>query len=95
MARKQIVFEFWTGFWKQASDYGPSTEDVCHKLPLNALRDRAATQSAPPDLELLVRTFRRAKGAASPDGWKGQEIRHLPVGAIQAFREHVALAGAG
>ena len=51
-------FEFWTGFWKQASDNGPSTEDVCHKLSLTALRDSAATQWAPPDLELLVRKGR-------------------------------------
>ena len=83
------IHRYWTRFWESNdSNHGRISQQLvefAHVAP-------QPIQFDPPDLQLLVKTARSqcSGGAASVDGWHGDELRHLPESALGVFR-HLAL----
>ena len=80
----QIVYDFWDQFWtyqKQNSRSDAQISDlICQGLPSGP----NFMQRPPKDVEIWYK-MTQSRGSHGCDGWKGNELRHLPLGAAKAF----------
>lgn len=80
----QIVYEFWNQFWTHQKQISPSDDQIsdliCQGLPSGP----NFMQHPPKDVEIWYK-MTQSRGSHGCDGWKGNELRHLPLGAAQAF----------
>ena len=73
---KEII-GFWERFWER-SGFDNSSEQVL---------DTFGVSLVPPSLESLIKIFRSKEfGTSGGDGWKGCELKHIPVESIHLFR---------
>ena len=77
--------QFWGHFWDQNL---LSHEDITQNLFAFGHVPHDAIVWEPPTVEMLVEISRNSKGgeAASVDGWKADELKHVPPKAWECFR---------
>ena len=84
-----LIFAYWEDFWKRASDNQPGLDDRVASLLSSYPCQEACLWEFPTGVQLSA-VARASKGSAGPDGWSGDELRHMPV---QAFEVFATLAG--
>ena len=78
---KEII-GFWERFWER-SGFDNSSEQVLDTFGVSSPPDALV----PPSLESLIKIFRSKEfGTSGGDGWKGCELKHIPVESIHLFR---------
>eukprot|EP00438_Fugacium_kawagutii_P025013 Skav230595 [mRNA] locus=scaffold3317:294848:297810:- [translate_table: standard] len=84
-AGAEFIHSYWTDFWQEREN-AVQDSDITQVLRLDTPVAPWCLPEVLPTTEVFVRTCRKQKGAAGPDGWHGAEICHAPTDAIDTFR---------
>lgn len=79
-----LMFAYRENFWKRASDNQPGLDDRVASLLSSYPCQEACLWEFPTGVQLSA-VARAGKGSAGPDGWSGDELRHMPVHVFEVF----------
>lgn len=79
------IHTYWTSFWQRLRQSIPSFAERKQALLAGVQRPPRRLDVPFPTGEELLKMRQTSKGAAGPDGWTGQELRHLPQAAFDTL----------
>lgn len=80
------IRQFWEEFWSSMAVESPDTDSITHQLLLDTPLQRARQWTAP-SAELLKLQAAKGRGSSGTDGWSGDDLSALPLGAWQLFSD--------
>ena len=80
----ECVANFWKQFWEMARDGSPGPETRDEVLRRHAVTAQVTWRD--PTLGEVLYTARLQSGSGGPDGWTGDQVRHLPTRCLELFR---------
>ena len=83
----QVVFDYWTDFWRKSEAECPSVEARCRSITDGMQDGDPLVWGAPTGAQLLQRA-QKCRGAGGPDCWTGSELRYLPPVIFDMFSSH-------
>ena len=78
------TYDFWTTFWSDNAQ-----DEQSENTQVQTLKTYAATAQVnwqDPSTDEAIKVARLQSGSAGVDGWKGEELKHLPPGTLHVFR---------
>ena len=78
------TYDFWTTFWSDNAQ-----DEQSENTEVQTLKTYAATAQVnwqDPSTDEVIKVAQLQSGSAGVDGWKGEELKHLPPDTLRMFR---------